>query len=93
MPAAVMVSKGYNVDMVTREIPAAQQMALLGLEPVRDANMTKAATSISRRLVRASMAMARSMVDLRNSMVVSCACSPAHHTVYGTLYAREWPYF
>ena len=91
----IITSLGYDPVMVKREVSTAQQKQLL-LEPLnRDADLTKAARGHSRRLAHASRSMARSMLGQRNSMVVSCPCSPGvQFTVYGAMEERrEWPHF
>jgi hypothetical protein len=90
-----MVGLGYDPIMVKREISAGDQAELLGLPRNLSADLTKAARSHSHRLAHASRSMARSMVEERNFMVVSCPCSPSHQfTVYGKVHTgNEWPRF
>jgi hypothetical protein len=91
----IIVGLGYSAEMVKREISAGQRAELLGVPRTLNGDLTKAARSHSRRLAHASRSMARSMLDERNFMVVSCPCSPGFQlTVYGHLYQQKtWPTF
>ena len=91
----IIVGLGYSAEMVKREISAGQRAELLGMPRNSNGDLTKAAASHSRRLAHASRSMARSMLGQRNSMVVSCPCSPGvQFTVYGAVHTgSEWPLF